>query len=74
MSIEEIPKSKLLRTPDSSMLFKRIINRHENTIQFKTTFEFSRTVFYPEEYEMVREFFKNMYAIIDEQILLKKKK
>jgi hypothetical protein len=35
--------------------------------------DINRTLFTPEEYEGVREFFKKMYGILDEPIVIKKK-
>ena len=72
--IIELPTNKLLRLPDSSMMFKRIVSKEPGKILFKNTFEFYRSVFYPEEYPMVREFFMRMYGFINEPIVLKKKK
>lgn len=72
--ITELPANKLLRLPDSSMMFKRIVSKEDDKIFFKNTFEFYRSVFYPEEYPMVREFFNRMYGFINEPIVLKKKK
>jgi hypothetical protein len=60
--------------PDSSMMFRRLVSRENDKILFRNTFEFYRSVFYPEEYPMVREFFIRMYGFINEPIVLKKKK
>jgi hypothetical protein len=72
--IAELPTNKLLRMPDSSMMFRRLVSRENDKILFRNTFEFYRSVFYPEEYPMVREFFIRMYGFINEPIVLKKKK
>lgn len=70
---EEIPKNILLRTEDSSMLFKRVIFHQDNVIVFRHNFEILRAYYSKEENLMLRDFFSKIYDIVSEQIILKKR-
>lgn len=72
-SIDELPQSLLIRANDSSMLFKRQIIRQDNVLVFRHSFDIQRTVFEKEEYLGIREFFRKIYAVVSDQIVLKKK-
>ena len=72
--IEFLPTSTIVRAPDSSFLFKQICTTDSSSIYFKQSFEIKRSVFYREEYAAVQEFFKRIYALMEEEIILKKKK
>ena len=73
-SIDELPKSILIRSNDSSMLFKREIIRQNNVILFRTSFDILRPIYIKEEYPGIREYFKKIYGVFTDQIVLKKKK
>jgi len=73
-SIDELPQSLLIRANDSSMLFKRQIIRQDNELVFRHSFDIQRSVFDKEEYPGIREFFRKIYAVVSDQIVLKKKK
>ena len=44
-----------------------------STIYFTQSFEINRSIFGKEEYLGVQEFFKRIYALMAEEIVLKKK-
>ena len=44
-----------------------------NTINTRIVVEFKRPFYTPEEYPDLKEFYKKMYALLDEQIVIKKK-
>jgi hypothetical protein len=73
--VEALPKSMALRTPDTGMVVTRITDMQTgtNNIVVKIKLELNRTVYSPEEYPGVREFFKKMYALLNEPIVLKRK-
>jgi len=72
-AFEAIPKNEVILANDSSLTFKRQTIQQENVLIFKYTFEINRAIFSKEEYESVREYFRKMYAAIQEQIILRKK-
>ena len=72
--IDHLPKSIIVRAPDTSFIFKRIISYDSEQILYSQTFEINQPIFYKEEYAAVQEFFKRAYALMAEEIILKKKK
>jgi hypothetical protein len=72
--IDELPKNILVRSIDSSMLFKREIFRDGNTIVFRNSFDIQRPIYSKEEYFGIKEYFKRIYEVINDRIVLKKKK
>jgi signal peptidase I len=72
--IDELPKNILVRSIDSSMLFKREIFREGNTIVFRNSFDIQRPIYSKEEYFGIKEYFKRIYEVINDRIVLKKKK
>ncbi len=72
--VENLPSSIIVRAPDSSFYFKRNVVADSNTVFIMQNFEIKRSLFYREQYEGIREFFKKVYALMAEEIVLKKKK
>jgi translation initiation factor 2 gamma subunit (eIF-2gamma) len=56
------------------MLFKREIIRQDNVLVFRNSFDILRTVYAKEEYPGIREYFKRIYGVVNDNIVLKKKK
>lgn len=72
--VDHIPKNTVVRAPDSSFYFKRMVSVSGNSISFLQVFEVKRPVFEKEQYPGIQEFFKRMYALMAEEIVLRKKK
>ena len=73
MIIENIPKSILIRTEDSSMIYTRVINQRALNLYIRNEFTLKKSLFYSEEYPVLRDFFKKVYALLSEEVLLNKK-
>lgn len=74
-AIDEIPKPMMLKLNDEEEgVFEYRISESGGSISLRTRLRFKRTVFAPEEYELLREFFNMVVAKQNEQIVLKKKK
>lgn len=71
--IDELPKSTMIRMPDSSLLFKREILKGNNELYIRNSFEINYLLYTKEEYPGVKQFFDKVYALISEQVVLKKK-
>lgn len=71
--IDDLPKNILIRSNDSSMLFKREILRQNNVLVFRNSFDILRTVYAKEEYPGIKEYFKKIYGVVNDNIVLKKK-
>ena len=72
-NVEEIPKSVLIRTEDSSILFRQQFFSAGNQLLVRNTFTINRAVFDKEEYTGVKSFFDKVYTLLQDQVLLKKK-
>jgi hypothetical protein len=72
--VDFIPKSITVRAPDTSFIFRRNVFADADGISLQQTFEITKPVFYKEEYPAIQEFFKRVYALMNEEIVLKKKK
>lgn len=72
-TIDEVPKSISIRMSDSSILFKREIFSSGSQIVIRNSFTVNRSRFDKDEYSGVKSFFDKVYALINEQIILKKK-
>ncbi len=72
-SIEELPKNMAMIMPDTSIIVKRIMQVDGNTLSVRINLDFQRSIYYPAEYEEFKEFYKKLFGILNEQIVLKKK-
>ena len=72
-TFEELPKNIRLTMEDKSLTITRMSAAQGNTINTRIVVEFKRPFYTPEEYPDLKEFYKKMYAIIDEKIVIKKK-
>jgi len=72
--IDFVPKNIKLRMADSSILFLRNIRIMDHSVHFLNVMEVLYPLFETDEYPGLRDFFTRMYAMLAEQIVLKKKK
>ncbi len=68
-----LPKNTKMIMPDTSIVLTRMVQNDNNIISFRFTIDFNAAGYSAESYPYVKEFFKKMYDIIDERIVLKKK-
>jgi Domain of Unknown Function with PDB structure (DUF3857) len=71
--VNDLPKNKKMLMPDSSIELTRMVQKENNIISFKFTLDFNSPAYVAESYPLIKDFFKKMYAILDERIVLKKK-
>ena len=73
--IEALPKAIALRTADTGLLVSRITDQTPDGKRFvvKMRLEINKTQYIAAEYESVKEFFKKMYGVLNDPIVLKKK-
>ena len=74
IEVNELPRNKKMLLPDTSILLTRVVQRDNNIISFRFTLDFNVPVYTAESYPYIKEFFKKMYGILDERIVLKKNK
>lgn len=70
---EELPKDFRMITPDQSITCARYIKFMNNSLNVMFRIEFNRSLFDSGEYATLKEFFKKMTNLLNEQIILRKK-
>jgi hypothetical protein len=70
--VESLPKDANMIITDKSIRFKRILAQEDGNIQLKYEIIINRTTFLTSEYSDLHEFYKKMYDLLNEQIVLKK--
>jgi hypothetical protein len=70
--VDAIPKSMLFVMPDKSISFKRTIGEMDGAVIVHYVIDFKKTFYNKDEYPELHQFFKKMYEMLNEQIVLKK--
>ena len=70
---EELPKNMMLIMPDTSIVFRRIMEANGDRLSYRITLDFKRPFYEAGEYEEFKEFYKKLFANLNEQIVYKKK-
>jgi hypothetical protein len=70
--IDGLPKSVSMVMPDKSISFKRIVAEQDGSILVHYIIDFKKVAFSAGEYPGVHDFYKKMYELLNEQIVLKK--
>jgi hypothetical protein len=70
--VEELPKDLKIMLPDNAATFIYMARKTGSNIQVSATFKITRTNYLPSEYQLLKEFYKNVVAKNGEQIVLKK--
>jgi hypothetical protein len=71
--VNAMPKNTKMIMPDTSIVLTRMVQNDNGIISFRFTLNFAAAGYNAESYPYVKEFFKKMYDIIDERIVIKKK-
>jgi hypothetical protein len=71
-TFEELPKNMKMMLEDQTVVVTRMVAVAGNTINAKITIDIKKPFYTPEEYDDLKEFYKKMYALLDEQIVFKK--
>lgn len=71
--VEDYPKSTGIRTPDTSVYFRKDINIQDKQVAVRYNFELNNSLFAKESYPGIKEFFEKIYALMNQQIVLRKK-
>ena len=70
---ESLPKSMRLVTPDNSMVAYREIKMLENSITVGLRIEINKSEYDASEYDMIKNFYKQLFDALNEPIVLKQK-
>ena len=71
-AFDEMPKNIKMIMPDTSIVFTRIISAQNDMLSMRITLEFTKPIFTVDEYEPFREFYKKLFGMLNEQIVIKK--
>lgn len=69
---DALPKPVIMQMPDKSISFKRNIAEQEGYLLVHYSIDYKRALYNNEEYPVIRDFYKKMYEMINEQVVLKK--
>jgi len=70
--VNVLPKSVSLRMPDNSIVFKRVAAEQDGLVIVRYTIDYKKATFSRDDYPMIHQFFKKMYEMLNEPIVLKK--
>lgn len=68
-----MPASARISLEGKAMYFEYLCENRNGMIQVRTTFEISKSLIYPEDYDAVRDFYDKMIARMEEEIVLIRK-
>lgn len=71
--IEGAPKTEMFTMPDRSVKFSYIINQDGDLLKIKSHLVLSKSYFWPQEYQNLRELFNKIVEKQEQQIVLRKK-
>lgn len=74
VEVDHLPENIVLRATDSSFFYKRSFDRQPGLVLMSEIFEIRKSVFPSEAYPGVQDFFKRMYVLFKQEIVLRKKK
>ncbi len=72
--LEALPKNMKMIMPDTSIIISRASQFDNNTLLTKIQLEFKKPYFPVDVYPELQEFYKHLYAMLNEQYVIRKKK
>ncbi|MEO6610925.1 MAG: DUF3857 domain-containing protein [Chitinophagaceae bacterium] len=72
--VDNLPQNMIIRSPDSSFVFTRIVSFDHSNISYAQTLEIKKAIFEKEKYAGLYDFFSRVDGLLAEEIVLKKKK
>ena len=72
-SFETLPKNLRMIMPDTSISMTRQFAVQENSVSIRINLDFKRPFYTVEEYADFKEFYKQLFALLSEQIVFRKK-
>jgi hypothetical protein len=71
--VDVLPKNISMTTPDQGVVFRRIMGQQDDgTIAVRYVIVYKKSIYFKENYADFHEFFKKMFEMLNEQIVLKK--
>lgn len=72
-TIEELPKNVRMIMADTSISVTRLASKQDNQISVRIALQFKRPVYNPDEYPDFKEFYKKLFDLLNEQIVIRRK-
>ena len=72
--LEALPKNMKMIMPDTSIVISRASQFDNNTLQTRIQLEFKKPYYPVQVYPELQEFYKHLYALLNEQFVIRKKK
>ncbi|MBK7885192.1 MAG: hypothetical protein IPJ81_16420 [Chitinophagaceae bacterium] len=72
-AFEELPKNITMILPDTSMIVKRVISTAGSVANISVSIEIKKANYLIDEYFDIKEFYKRLFDLLNEQIVIKKK-
>jgi hypothetical protein len=69
---DALPKSITIVMPDQSIIFKRTVAVDNGTVLIRYVLNHKKALYFKKDYDDIRGFYKKMYELLNEQIVLKK--
>lgn len=70
--IDALPKSISMAMPDNSIVFKRMVAEQDGSLMVRLTIDNKKSIYFKEDYAEFHEFWKKMFEMLNEQVVLKK--
>ncbi|HEY4326526.1 MAG TPA: DUF3857 domain-containing protein [Mucilaginibacter sp.] len=67
-----LPKSIKVRMPDDGIIFRRFVFEENGIISIRYIVNYKKSHFPKEEYQAIHDFYKKMFELFNEQVVLKK--
>jgi hypothetical protein len=71
-TVEQLPKPAMVALPDKAATFRFLLQELSGTIQVSSVLTINKSMFSPDEYEHLKEFFRLIVAKHAEQVVLKR--
>jgi hypothetical protein len=71
--LETLPKNIRMITQDTSIVLERVMQAADGQLRYRITVDFKRPVYFADEYDAFKEFYKRLFATLNEQVILRKK-
>ena len=72
-TFDALPKNTRMRLPDTSIVFTRYSSTDDRTLSVRIVIEFKKPVYAAENYDEFHDFYKKLFAFLNEQYVYKKK-
>jgi hypothetical protein len=72
-TIDALPKNSSMRTPDTAFMFQRTLMEQKGVLTMQMHLDINRSYFERDEYPTLQAFYKKLFGLLTEQVVLKKK-